>query len=70
VAAQERIIAQLRAPIVEQDARITELEWQLASSSRNSSKPPSSDGPDKPAPKSLRSRSGRTGPVPGAPVPS
>ena len=52
VAAQERTIAQLQA-------RIAELERRLAASSRNSSKPPSSDGLDKSAPKSLRGRSGR-----------
>jgi transposase len=59
VVAQERTIAQLQARIAEQDAEIAELRRQLAASSRNSSKPPSSDGLDKPAPKSLRGRSGR-----------
>jgi transposase len=59
VAAQERIIAELQAWIAEQDAEIAELKRQLAASSRNSSKPPSMDGLGKPAPKSLRGRSGR-----------
>jgi transposase len=59
VAAQERTIAGLQARIAEQDAEIAELKRQLAASSRNSSKPPSADGLDKPAPKSLRGRSGR-----------
>src|SRR4051812_18117002 len=45
--------------MAEQNARIAALERQLAASSRNSSRPPSSDGLDKPAPKSLRGRSGR-----------
>ncbi|MEU0157239.1 DUF6444 domain-containing protein [Micromonospora fulviviridis] len=40
-------------------ARITELEARLRQSSSNSSRPPSSDGLAKPAPKSLRGRSGR-----------
>ena len=59
VAAQERIIARLQARIAEQDAEIAELRRQLAASSRNSSKPPSTEGLGKPAPKSLRGRSGR-----------
>src|SRR4051812_34864202 len=53
------MIAQLQARIAEQDAEIAELRRQLAASSRNSSKPPSSDVLDRPAPKSLRGRSGR-----------
>jgi transposase len=39
--------------------RIRALEDQLAKNSRNSGKPPSSDGYQKPAPKSLRKRHGR-----------
>src|SRR4051794_41397218 len=47
------------ARIVERDPGIGERERQLAASSRTPSKPPASDGLDKPAPKSLRGRSGR-----------
>ena len=40
-------------------ARIAELEAQLGMTSKNSGKPPSSDGLSKPAPTSLRAKSGR-----------
>lgn len=49
----------LRADLGVASARIAELEARLGQSPRNSSKPPSSEGLDKPAPKSLRKRSGR-----------
>ena len=41
------------------EARIKELEDQLSTNSKNSSKPPSSDGYKKPSPKSLRQKTGR-----------
>ena len=62
VVQQAEEIARLKAHILRQDARMAELERQLASTSRNSSKPPPTDGLAKPAPKSLR---GKSGPKPG-----
>ncbi len=55
------VIARLEARIDEQDVQIAELKARLGQSSRNSSKPPSSDGYGKPPPKkrSLRRPSGR-----------
>jgi len=41
------------------EARVKELEDQLSKNSRNSSKPSSTDGFNKPAPKSLRKKSGK-----------
>lgn len=52
--------AQLRVTVEGLRAQVAELTARLGQSSRNSSKPPSSDSPfAKPAPKSLRRRSGR-----------
>lgn len=54
-------VERARVELAEARARIAELEARAGRSSRNSSKPPSSDGLDKPAPKprSLRGRTGR-----------
>lgn len=57
----EKLVVEQAAKIDEQAARIKELEEQLAKNSRNSSKPPSSDGLKKGSPKSrsLRKKSGK-----------
>jgi transposase len=47
-------VQQLTAQVVAMQGQIVELQGQLARNSRNSSKPPSSDGLNKPKPKSLR----------------
>lgn len=53
------LIMQLVKMNNELEARIQVLEDQIAKNSRNSGKPPSSDGYQKPAPKSLRKRHGK-----------
>ena len=53
------LLAQREALIAALVGRVAELETRLGRNSRNSSKPPSSDGLAKPAPKSLRRASGR-----------
>jgi len=53
------LVEQLRAENAKLVERVTELEARLAQNSSNSSRPPSSDGLAKPAPKSRRGRSGR-----------
>jgi len=57
-----RLAARLRQVCRQRDAlrrQVKELEARLALNSTNSSKPPSSDGLAKPAPKSLRQKTGR-----------
>lgn len=53
------VIQELRQQITELKTENQKLKAQLSKNSRNSSKPPSSDGYNKPNPKSLRKKSGR-----------
>ena len=50
---------QLQERVQVLEAKVQLLQQQLAKNSGNSSKPPSSDGYQKPAPKSLRKPSGK-----------
>jgi transposase len=61
IAEQDAVIVALMAENAEVRAQVAELQARLDQNSRNSSKPPSSDGYGKPSPKkrSLRERSGR-----------
>ena len=56
---QQEQIAALTATIEELQEIIKELRRQLGENSQNSSKPPSSDGYKKPAPKSQRKKTGK-----------
>jgi transposase len=56
---EEAIVTLFERTMGELTARVTALEDQQAKNSRNSSKPPSSDGLNKPAPRSLRKPSGK-----------
>src|SRR5579863_3349088 len=58
-AAVKAMVEQLCAVIRALEGRVQALEDQLAKNSRNSSKPPSSDGLSRPAPKSCREKSGK-----------
>ena len=49
----------LRELLAGLQSQVADLAAQVKTNSRNSSKPPSSDGPAKPSPKSLRGKSGR-----------
>ena len=65
-----RLILDLAHKVEQLTERVSKLESQLSKNSRNSSKPPSSDGlgRGKPRPKSLRKKTGRnTGGQPGHP---
>jgi transposase len=59
ISIQAAEIETLKKQNADSDKRIKELENQLSKNSNNSSKPPSSDGYAKPAPKSLRKKSGK-----------
>ena len=52
-------VTELTGQVAELTGRVAELEQRLGMNSANSSKPPSSDGYEKPSPKSLREKSGR-----------
>ena len=53
------LLLRLESRVRKLERQVQTLKGRLALSSRNSSKPPSSDGLSKPAPKSLRPKSGR-----------
>jgi hypothetical protein len=55
---KEAVIALFHRTVGQLAARVQTLEDRVSRNSRNSGKPPSSDGLAKPAPKSLRKRNG------------
>lgn len=59
LAAKEAQIEALTAQLQELRAQVADLAAQVRQNPANSSRQPSSDGPGKPAPKSLRKKTGR-----------
>ena len=59
IAEQDAEIGLLRENLAGLQSQVADLAARVKANSRNSSKPPSSDGLAKPSPKSLRGRSGR-----------
>ncbi len=59
LAERDAEIGLLREAVAGLQSQVADLAAQVKANSRNSSKPPSSDGLAKPAPKSLRGKSGR-----------
>jgi transposase len=59
LAERDAEVAVLREQLAGLQSQVADLAARVQSNSRNSSKPPSSDGLAKPAPKSLRGKSGR-----------
>ena len=57
--AQAAQVDELQALVAELRAQVADLAARVKQNSKNSSKPPSSDGLGKPAPKSLRKKTGR-----------